>query len=69
MLSIKGPKPGWGRGEWVEDWHVGEPVPKEMLARVVTVQLDGHELEMLLRAMEGTRVSLPRRITQVPEKL
>jgi hypothetical protein len=32
------------------EWHIGEPVPAG-IHRVVTVQLDGDELDLLLDAM------------------
>lgn len=32
------------------EWHVGDPVPK-VASRVVTLQADGHELQLLLSAM------------------
>jgi hypothetical protein len=35
-----------------DEWHVGEPVPKN-LGRVVTFQADGNELELILDAMDG----------------
>ena len=37
---------------WTE-WHVGEPLP-ELRSRVITFQADGHELDMIQRAMHAT---------------
>lgn len=41
------------KGYWHE-WHVGEPVPKE-LGRVVQIQADGDELDLILDAMAAAR--------------
>lgn len=38
---------------WTE-WHTGEPVPKG-IGRVVHMQADGDELEILIKAMENTQ--------------
>jgi hypothetical protein len=45
MLWIKAKD---GRGI---EWHVNEPVP-DIQGRVVEFQADGHELELIFRAME-----------------
>lgn len=37
---------------WVE-WHTGEPLPE--VGRVVTIQADGDELEVILNALKGGR--------------
>lgn len=44
------------RGDRPLIWHLGEEVPNT--PRVVTVQLDGDELNLLLEAMERTRSPL-----------
>lgn len=36
-------------------WHTGEPIPESIKeARVVTVQADGDELDIIMRAMNKT---------------
>jgi len=47
---------GWKRinDQWAT-WHVGQPIP-DFKQRVVTVQLDGHELDMLYLAMDRAYV-------------
>lgn len=44
----------FGKGKPVKEWHVGEPIPHGILATVVLFQADGDELELILRAMEGS---------------
>lgn len=46
-------KYGVTRDAWKE-WHLGEAIPEEMHERVVIVQLDGDELNLLLGAMQLT---------------
>lgn len=39
------------------EWHVGEPLPWHILRnRIITFQADGDELELIIRAMEQTRM-------------
>lgn len=49
MLVIKKDGGGWAT------WHLGGPIPEAAEDRVVTMQLDGDELNLVLRAMEATR--------------
>ena len=48
------------KGYWHE-WHVGEPVPKE-LGRVVQIQADGDELNLIVDAMLASRGDHPTTI-------
>jgi hypothetical protein len=43
---------------WI-DWHIGEPVPED-LPRVVTMQVDGDELNLFLDAMSASAGDDPR---------
>ncbi len=45
MLGIKDNK-----GRWIE-WHVNESVP-ELKGQVITFQADGHELQLIIAALE-----------------
>ena len=46
------------RAQKSRDWHIGEGMPYEdMQERVIIFQADGDELDMILRAMEQTRVA------------
>ena len=44
MLAIKEESGGW------QIWHIGDPTPKD-LGRVVLMQADGDELNLILQAM------------------
>lgn len=36
-------------------WWVGMPLPEDVDARVVKFQADGHELEVIVKALKETR--------------
>lgn len=65
MLSIKPDSKHVSR--W-RDWHIGDPIP-EGIPQVAVIQLDGHELLMLLEAMRTARVVSGGRVEVGPDAL
>lgn len=55
-ISYRLPSVGGVRNPKNIEWHVGDPTPSVLAnQRVVTFQADGHELDVILKALERTR--------------